>query len=226
MFVAISCGSPSWAQSPLTVTPAGQELLRLLDGMNVEHRWLADRHVHWESGRAEGGIITDGKPHTHCSAFAAAAGERLGIYMLRPPEHSQLFLATAQGRWFTTEKAANKGWFRVMSSREAQERANHGELVILDWMNPDPQHHGHIAIVRPAAKSDEALASEGPETMQAGQTNFADGNAVRSFHSHPGAWPEQVLMFAHATKFSSAEQHQDFAADLTPGEEPLEPLPQ
>ena len=91
------------------VTPAGQSLVRMLDGMDVNHRWLADRHVHWESGRPEGGVIMDGKPHTHCSAFAAAAGERLGIYMLRPPEHSQLFLASAQGKWFTTERAAARG---------------------------------------------------------------------------------------------------------------------
>lgn len=207
------------------VTPAGQELLRVLTAMDVEHRWLADRHVHWESGRASGGIITDGKPHTHCSAFAAAAGERLGIYMLRPPEHSQLFLATAQGEWFTTDKAARRGWERVNSAEEAQARANRGELVVLDWRNPDPKHHGHIAIVRPAVKTEEALAAEGPETMQAGQTNFSDGNAVRSFHSHPGAWPNEVLIFAHATRMSAAEAHAKFEEDRTPGEEPLEALP-
>jgi len=208
------------------VTPAGQSLVRMLDAMDVNHRWLPDRHVHWESGRAEGGIITDGKPHTHCSAFAAAAGERLGIYMLRPPEHSQLFLASAQGEWFTTKKAAARGWVKVSSPQEAQTRANRGELVVLDYINPVPGKHGHIAIVRPMAKSAEALAAEGPETMQAGQTNFSDGNAVRSFHSHPGAWPTQVLMYAHPTKLSAAEMNAVFEEDKTPGEEPLEPLAQ
>lgn len=207
------------------VTEAGWQLLHVLDGMDVEHRWLADRYVHWESGRPRGAILTDGKPHTHCSAFTAAVGERLGIYMLRPPEHSQLFLATAQGQWFTTDKAAQKGWVRVMSAQEAQARANRGELVVLDWQSPDPKKHGHIAVVRPAVKSDDALERDGPETMQAGQTNFADGNAVRSFKSHPGAWPNEVLIFAHATKMSAAEKHVAFEEDKTPGEEALEPLP-
>jgi len=54
--------------------------------------------------------------------------------------------------------------------------------------------------VRPMVKSAEALAAEGPETMQAGKTNFSDGNAVRSFRSHVGAWPTQVTMWAHHTR--------------------------
>jgi hypothetical protein len=120
--------------------------------------------------------------------------------MLRPPEHSQSFLASAQGRWFPSKEAKRKGWRQVMTSEEAQRLANQGELVVLNYINPVPGQHGHIAIVRPMVKSAEALAAEGPETMQAGKTNFSDGNAARSFRSHVGAWPTQVTMWAHRTR--------------------------
>jgi len=185
--------------------------------MDVEHRWLEDRKVEWETGEAKGPMHITGKPDTHCSAFAAAAGHRLGVYMLRPPEHPQLYLASAQGRWFESEAARKKGWVQVMSSREAQRLANGGELVILNFINPVPGEHGHIVIVRPAVKTDAALAEDGPETMQAGKTNFADGTAKRSFHSHPGAWPTQVTMWAHHTRL------QGTFPDVEP--EPDKPMP-
>lgn len=182
------------------ITPAGQELLRVLLSLDVEHHWLENRRVYWETGNPKGMEHISSKPDTHCSAFAAAAGRRLGVYMLRPPEHSQSFLASAQGRWFPSKEAKRKGWRQVMTSEEAQRLANQGELVVLNYINPVPGQHGHIAIVRPMVKSAEALAAEGPETMQAGKTNFSDGNAARSFRSHVGAWPTQVTMWAHRTR--------------------------
>jgi hypothetical protein len=182
------------------ITPAGQQLLQVLLSLDVEHHWLENRRVYWETGNAKGPEHISSKPDTHCSAFAAAAGLRLGVYMLRPPEHSQNFLASAQGRWFPGEEARRKGWRQVMTSEDAQRLANQGELVVLNFINPVPGQHGHIAVVRPMVKSREALEAEGPETMQAGKTNFADGNAVRSFHSHAGAWPAQVTMWAHRTR--------------------------
>ncbi|MFC6644238.1 hypothetical protein ACFQBQ_01250 [Granulicella cerasi] len=185
------------------ITDAGWQLIHALDSMDVEHHWLADRHVEWKSGDPTSEMLTDGKPHTHCSAFAASAGMKLDVYMLRPPDHGELYLASAQGKWFTTDDAAAKGWVKVVTAKEAQERANRGELVVLDYVATEAGKHGHIAIVRPAVKTDEQLAADGPETIQAGQTNFADGNAVKSFKSHPGAWPAKVLMYAHPTKLAA-----------------------
>lgn len=180
-----------------TITEGGQKLLKLLVSMDVEHLWLSHHAVHWRSGfpkEVHGG--------THCSAFAAAVADRLGVYILRPPEHSQEFLASAQGRWLAGSHARHDGWVRVESPREAQTLANHGYLVVLVHISPEAEVHGHIAVVRPADKTEQAIDTDGPETIQAGLRNFADGNAQRSFQLHPGVWPSQVGMYAHTTDFS------------------------
>jgi hypothetical protein len=179
-----------------SITPAGQHLLQVLDSMNVENLWLSHEKIEWETGLPRGG-----RGHTHCSAFAAAAGQRLGIYMLRPPQHSQDLLASAQGRWFGSEAGVRDGWRPVASPQEAQQRANQGELVVLVYINPEPHIPGHVAIVRPAIKSAQALERDGPQTIQAGLHNFSNGNAVRSFEHHKGAWPNEVKIFAHGTNF-------------------------
>ena len=196
-----AASAPTIAATPCCgiITPAGQQLLTFLLGLDVDHLWQASVHVNWETGQSEGG---HGK--THCSAFAAAAAKRLGIYMLRPPDHGQDFLASAQGRWFSSEHAQRDGWTPVSSARDAQSLANLGNLVVLVYINPDPHVSGHIAIVRPSEKSAAALETDGPETIQAGLHNFSDGNAVRSFRAHPGAWPTQVQIFTHTTSFQSA----------------------
>jgi hypothetical protein len=188
------------------ITPAGEHLIHVLDSMDVEHHWQEGMKVYWENGEPKGG-----SGHTHCSAFAAAAGLRLGVYMLRPPDHSQDLLASAQGRWFGSEKGAQDGWHSVATSQEAQSLANQGYLVVLDYINPDFHHPGHIAIVRPAIKSQKSLDRDGPQTTQAGLHNFTSGNAVRSFQAHPGAWPSHVLMFAHTIDF-----HEDATPALAP----------
>jgi hypothetical protein len=184
------------------VTPQGKHLRQLLDGMDVDHLWLNHLHIDWETGKPDRGPNYDG-PDTksHCSSFAAAVGERLGIYMLRPPDHPQQLLASAQGKWFESKEARDKGWTPVNSSREAQRLANLGELVVITFVSPDPHKPGHIAIVRPAMKTDEALAAEGPQTTQAGGTNFSNGTAKESFRLHENAWPNGVKMYAHVTNF-------------------------
>lgn len=178
------------------ISPAGKHLVELLDNMDVEKHWLAHMHVDWKTGHSER-FEGMNKPHTHCSAFAAAVGLKLGIYMLRPPDHPQDLLASAQGRWFGKREAREEGWRPVATPREAQTLANQGQLVVLVFINPNPEVPGHIAIVRPTVKTDAALAKEGPQTAQAGLHNFSSGTAVFSFGSHKGAWPQQVLMFAH-----------------------------
>lgn len=87
------------------ITPAGQRLARFLDGTGVDHLWIIGNRVNWETGEA---IAAGTKPTTtHCSAFAAAAGERLGVYVLRPPQHGQILLANAQLGWLRDAGAAS-----------------------------------------------------------------------------------------------------------------------
>lgn len=81
------------------VSPQGKALTQMLDSMQVEDRWLAGRHINWKTGLPDGRPYAKSGAHTHCSAFVAAAAYRLGIYILRPPEHSQVLLANAQVDW-------------------------------------------------------------------------------------------------------------------------------
>src|SRR5262249_49999314 len=85
------------------ITPEGKKLAAAYDAMNVENLWLPKRYVNWKTGEALDKEVTDGKAHTHCSAFAAAACMRLDVYLLRPPEHSTVLLANAQYDWLHGE---------------------------------------------------------------------------------------------------------------------------
>src|SRR5437016_3741779 len=79
------------------ITARGQHLARVLEEMEVEKYWQPGVSVNWKTGRHDPQV---GQHATHCSAFAAAACERFGVYILRPPEHSQVLLANAQQKWF------------------------------------------------------------------------------------------------------------------------------
>jgi hypothetical protein len=179
------------------ITPAAQRVFATIDAMNVEQRWPAGEHVSWENG------VPDGKPehsagkHTHCSAFVAAAAKRLGIYILRPPEHGQILLANAQYDWLASE-GAQKGWQPVRDAVEAQAQANRGYLVVASYKNHHDDKPGHIAIVRPSEKSVAAIRAEGPEITQAGGTNYRDTNLQRGFSGHSAAWGNhEVRFYAH-----------------------------
>jgi hypothetical protein len=181
------------------ITPAGLRLASTLDGMNVESLWLAHEHVNWETGEPDRGADYEGPGnHTHCSAFAAAAAKRLGVYLLRPPEHGQALLANAQADWLASAAAAKAGWRSVATMQQAQRLANEGSLVLVLYPNPDKRVPGHIAIVRPSQKSAKALDENGPEVIQAGEHNHARTNVKTGFENHPGAWPHGVLYYAHA----------------------------
>ena len=61
------------------------------------------------------------------------------------------------------------GWYRV-DWRVAQQMADNGKPAVALWENPDPQHHGHIAMVRPGSVGDSrgvALAQAGAFTVNA-----------------------------------------------------------
>jgi hypothetical protein len=181
------------------ITAAGQQLAAVLDGMNVESLWIADQHVNWETGEADRGAEYEGPgKHTHCSAFAAAAAKKLGVYILHPPEHGQLLLANAQAKWLSSDKGASQGWRAVAGAEAAQTQANRGNLVVVVFANPDPHEPGHVAIVRPSEKSTAALERNGPDIIQAGTHNHERTVVRVGFSSHPGAWPDGVRYYMHS----------------------------
>jgi hypothetical protein len=179
------------------ISPAGQQLAQKLDSFEVEKLWPAHLHVNWETG------VPDGKPekgtgvHTHCSAFVASAAKQLGVYILRPPEHGQVLLANAQNEWLESE-GAGQGWRRLKDGKEAEDEANRGDLVVASYHNHHDNKPGHIAIVRPSAKSAEAIAQEGPDMVQAGEHNYNVVSAKKGFAGHPAAWRDnEIEYFAH-----------------------------
>lgn len=178
------------------ITPAGQKLAGLLDSMHVEQLWLAGHPVDWRTGEPSGHSVSPGT-HTHCSAFAAAAAEKAGIYLLHPPGHSSFLLANAQQDWLRAA-GTNQGWYAVSSPLQAQQLANQGQLVVVTFKNPNSAEPGHIAIVRPSTKSDEAIRAEGPQIIQAGARNYQSTSVRVGFAHHPGAFARgQLLYFAH-----------------------------
>ena len=178
------------------IQPAGKLLAAKLDAMDVEHHWLPGKVVAWKTGNPlkEGTIA---KGHTHCSAFAAEACRRLGVYILRPPEHATTLLANAQYDWlFNAGK--KEGWSQVHDGQRAQHLANEGNIVVAVFKECDPQRPGHVAIVRPSVKSAERIQAEGPQIIQAGAQNARSTSLRTGFSHHPAAWSQQkVRYFAH-----------------------------
>jgi len=176
----------------------GQRLLAVLDETDVESRWLAHEHVNWETGQPDKDADYEGPGRaTHCSAFAAAVGKRVGIYMLRPPEHGQILLANAQAAWFHAAGGQQNGWRDVKTPKEAQTLANRGYLVTVVYESPDLHKPGHIAIVRPAARPERLLEENGPEITQASTRNYIKTSTKVGFEHHLGAWPDGVRYYAH-----------------------------
>src|SRR5882762_4929626 len=130
------------------ITEQGEKLIAYLDSLKVEEYWLSGAIVDWRTGLPTGQPIKDEGKHTHCSQFAAAACERLGVYLLRPPEHGAVLLANAQFDWLP-EKGREAGWSAVSDGVAAQDLANRGSVVVAIYKNHDPKKSGHIAIVRP-----------------------------------------------------------------------------
>jgi hypothetical protein len=188
------------------VSPQGRRLIALIDSMHVEQAWLAHEHVNWETGAPDRAADYAGPGKaTHCSAFAAAVGARLGVYMLRPPQHSQILLASAQTAWFHSGEGVRQGWRPLDGADRAQQAqaiANRGDLVVIAYESPDPHRPGHIVIVRPADKTAQALATDGPQIAMAGTRNYSDFIAAKAFRSHPGAWPDGVRYYWHAVDWS------------------------
>lgn len=189
------------------VAPAGAWLAAALDRLDVEHHWLrGHEHVSWRTGQplleVHGKKLTPlARDESHCSSFAAAAADSLGIYLLHPPEHSHVLLANAQFDWLASDAGRKAGWTAVASALESQRRANRGELVVAAFKNPDETSAGHIAVVRPMAKTADAIRRNGPQITQAGFNNFRSADLASGFDRHPGAWERgsmAVKFYAHA----------------------------
>ncbi|MEJ0017254.1 MAG: hypothetical protein WDN25_11935 [Acetobacteraceae bacterium] len=187
------------------VTPQGERLAQFLDGSDVMQRWQSGWHVDWRTGAAD--RTTPGGPQakTHCSAFVAAMAERLGIYVLRPPEHPQNLLANAQMRWLR-DHGTEHGWRSLPAAADAQAAANRGQLVLEAFENPDPHRPGHIAIVRPSGKTRAELDRDGPQETQAGERNALRTTTQDGFRHHKGAWTPGgsggLRYYAHAVTWS------------------------
>jgi hypothetical protein len=187
-----------------TVSAKGQSLAAELDSMGVETKWIAGQRVDWRSGLPNGKPLTRPGRHTHCSAFVAAAAEKVGVYILRPPQHSAVLLANAQNAWLH-EDGADQGWRELPDANAAQAAANDGELVVASYLSRRPDTPGHIAIVRPAARSAAEIAADGPLVIQAGTVNSAAISLREGFAGHPRALRGQGLgYFAHEIEPAAA----------------------
>jgi len=181
----------------IPIAPEGRRLQQFYLGMDVEHLWIAGQHINWETGVADKPDATSGT-HTHCSAFVAAACERLGLYILRPPKHGQLLLANAQYDWLSSAAAADAGWKRLEATNTyeaAQALANRGMVVVAICKNPDERKPGHVSLVMPANMTREKLAEAGPALIMAGTHNFNKISLKNGFKSHLTEWPERVVAF-------------------------------
>ena len=196
----------SFAQEVLTdsITANGRKLLNLLDSFRVEELWQKGYRVDWETGQTV--AVSSNPSSTHCSAFAAAFSKKVGIYLLRPPEHKQALLANAQYDWLQTNTAANEGWVKVSTTLEAQNLANKGYLVVVAFKNPDEKRPGHISVIRPAIKTLKQIEKEGAQTTQSGNTNAYSITLKRGFSNHPGAFPDGVIFYEHRIDWSSIKE--------------------
>ena len=179
------------------VTPAGEALAGVLDSLDVEAHWPAHEHVNWQTGDPDRNGEYEGPGHTHCSAFAAAAAKKFGIYLLRPPQHGQKLLANAQVQWLESSEGRRHGWSIVGDAQEAQTLANQGSLVVVVFANQDETKPGHVAIVRPSEKTIRAFMHDGPQVVQAGTHNHNSTVVRIGFENHPGAFPNGVRYYVH-----------------------------
>jgi hypothetical protein len=215
--LAAAPGAASAADPPCCgpISADGRKLQDFLDHSGVEHLWRARVHVVWWSGEPDPARPGAAPRATHCSAFAAAVADRLGVYLLRPPAHRQTLLANAQARWLASPQAT--GW-QAVSAGQAQALANQGWLVLATYLNPDPHRPGHIAVLRPSLESQAVLELDGPAETQAGWHNYLRTSVAHGFASHPGAWRNgEIRFFAHPVDW----QHVRAAAGAKPGQRPV-----
>lgn len=180
-----------------TVTAEGTALNAFLDSFQVTNFWIDGYSVNWLTGATNGNgpNMTIGTA-SHCSAFAPAVAELLGIYLLHPPQESDVDLANAQAVWFTTNTS---GWFPIDSMVDAQHMVNAGALVMASYLSTTGS--GHICVLRASPRTDASVYAYGPEECQSGESNYADTNAVTGFNQHPGAFPVNIYYYGHTVTY-------------------------
>jgi len=191
----------SWAE----VTPATNNttavaqaamLSSFMSALQVNNYWQEGYTVNWRTGSTNlpGQNMTDGTA-THCSAYAAAVADLMGVYILRQPAASDINLANNQAIWLATNTV---GWYLVSNMPAAQHLVNTGALVVASYYNPaNPDASGHIAVLRPSNRTDASVNTLGPEESQSGDLNSTDTNCYAGFYTEPGAFPNSVLFYAH-----------------------------
>ena len=184
---SISIGAPG------VISPQGYALSAFLDSLMVEEYWADGVSVNWLTGAAGGNgpNMTQGTA-SHCSAFAGAVTDLLGVYILRQPYVSDMGLADNQADWLATN---NAGWLPVSSMTNAQALANLGALVVASYYATNAS--GHISILRPSTRSAADIMATGPEECQSGIFNFNDTNVSTGFNQHPGAFPNGIRYYTH-----------------------------
>ena len=200
---------------------SADRLAAFLDALDVESLWIAGHHVNWENGEPDAPNLDGSEADSHCSAFVAALAERLGIYVLRPPDYPQELLANRQVHWLDGEhfihapdEASSLGWQPLGSSGDdgatvaAVAAAQAGKLVVAGFAEPagdeddDCRPHvqpGHICIIRPQL---DPIGVEGPLVSSAGEQNWRKAHMAHVFAAHAGAWPNAIRLFVHGTDFS------------------------
>lgn len=210
LLAVIAFGYPAAHAQPCCgpIAADGQRLTSFLDASGVDHLWVAGWHVDWRTGATDKSEPGGPEAKTHCSAFVAAMADRLGAYILRPPQHPQKLLANAQMGWLVHDGAAS-GWRPVAGALEAQTLANQGMLVVAAYESPDPHKPGHIAIIRPSLKMLDELQREGPQETQAGATNALSTTIAVGFKHHPGAFEPggggTIRYYAHSVDWAHTQ---------------------
>lgn len=188
--------SHCFSQDVLQIDSSGKKLKDYYLSLNVENLWIAGHHVNWETGEPDKPESREGIK-THCSAFVASACERVGIYILRPPEHGQVLLSNAQYDWLYGKQSNKEGWGEIKENRyyTAQQYANDGYIVIAAIKNKDDSKPGHIALIMPCEIDVKTLADNGPELIQAGTENSNSISLKEGFKHHLKKWPEDDIVF-------------------------------
>jgi len=191
----------AYGQDTLKVDSSGYKLKEFYLSLDVNNLWLAGYRINWETGEPDTSNTTT-VIKTHCSAFVASACKRLGIYILRPPEHRQVLLSNAQYEWLFTNEAQEDGWKHVDGDdfKSAQQYANSGLVVVAVYKNPNKKKAGHIALVMPAETDENILNEEGPNIIQAGIENSDSIFLREGFKHHIKVWAENDIVFFYNEK--------------------------
>jgi hypothetical protein len=116
-----------------------------------------------------------GEKDTYCNVFVLDVARNMHADLLEVLEDKdQVPLAKlnttvnniAKG---LTQLGEKHGWHQV-DWRQAQQMADAGRPTVALWENPKPEHHGHIAMVRPGSVDDPrgvAIAQSGNFTVDA-----------------------------------------------------------